>query len=921
MKRIALISCVILGWASMAVAQSRLSGQIFEKVAGREEPLPFVTVLEVGTNNGTRSDFDGKFSLILEPGTHQVRFSSVGYKEIIKEYVIQPGEQKKIQITMEENNVGLEEVVVEAKLNQASENILIQQQQESEVITQSMGAKQMERVGVSDVAHAATKVSGVAMKSQQLYVRGLGDRYNVAQMNGLPIASPNPELKVIPLDIFPTKVVDNIGINKVFMPENYADYSGALINIRTKDYPEKGFLKMSVSGSYNTRSTFRNFRKTDGGGNDFWGFDDGSRALPEEINNQIIYRPTPSDQNSSPFTTGFGFTEGNAPMDFSASAIGGNTYKLGETKKLGIVASLSYDNKFTFREGIYKNLNTQYEPRVDYDYINYGFSTNTAGMLNLSLELNKKNSLRYIFMFVNSSDDELAEYEGLNRDQGNELFIRRSTYRQHSLMTNQLLGTHTLNKKETWDMDWAFAYAAARSDEPDRRQLVYQEIAEGEYAFNSLDAANNNRFFSELDEKEWSARGGFHHGFQKNEETDKFRGDIKFGGQFKTKERDFHGRQFNYDMDPIWNGTVVDVDRPDDYITDENIESGLIHIIEQPNPSGKYSADLTVSAAYALVDYDLSQKLNMAVGGRMEISEQNVYYKKLQDPYASPFKVSTLEAIDFFPAIHMKYTVNEKSNLRFAASQTISRPEFKEMAPFLYVEIFGGSQILGNENLTNAYNYNVDVKYEIFPGLGEMVAFSAFAKYLEKPIERVVTSNSTQLYSFINTDEAYVAGVEFEVNKRLGEFGDTTSLWSRVTVGGNISLLYSQINIVDNSLTLNTNSKRPLQGASPYIANADVNYDFEINKVKSRLTLVYNVFGSRIYSAGSNGAGDIYERPVNTLDVLFKNRLTPRLSLDFSFKNILDPEIKREQETDGEPVLVHSYHAGSRMGVGISYRF
>ena len=907
-------------------SQTAIRGKLIDAATG--EPMLFANVGIKGTTIGAISDFDGNFSLesqSLTTAAYDVQFSFVSYEtKVIEGVKVVAGQVTNLgEIKMESAAEQLQVVQVEAKVNKQSENVLMMEQKDADVITQAIGAQELSRKGVSDVASGLTKVSGISVVSgnTQMFVRGLGDRYNSAMLNGMPIASPNPELKVIPMDIFPTDVVENIGVSKVFLTDRYADYAGASIDIRTKDYPEEGFVEVGVKGEFNSQATGKNFKHGDKGANDFLGFDDGLRALPGEIESDPFYKPSRSDQAQEPFNSSFKVSQKNAPLNTGANIIAGKTYHL-KNQKLGVLTSLSYDNDYNIYNGIYRVLNSQYEKRTDYEFNSYVYSTNVSGLLNLSYEINSKNRLRYVMLYVHSSEDDLSEYYGYNRDQGQNFLTRRMTYHEHGLLTNQLLGNHEFNKR--LDFEWAGSYAQARSNEPDRKQLVYMETPSG-FLYNSIDRINNNRFWSSIEENEISGRGAFNYKFagQGSEDDKTYKGKVKFGSDFRTKSRDFNARQFYYDLNPdYFNSMLVNPNTPESEINDDNFSNGNIYVAEQPNPSYVYSASLNVMAFYANADYDLTERLKVGLGVRFELSNQTVKYKKLSDLYSGPFRKATLESADIYPNLNFKYALNEKSNLRAAASKTISRPEFKEMAPFLYEEIFGGMQIQGNANLQNAYNYNFDLKYELFQNRGEMFATTLFTRYLDNPIERIVESSSSKLYSFQNADKAYVVGVEFELTKQLSNIIGQEGFWSPMSIGFNTSLLYSRIQLDKTGSTINTNDVRQLQGASPYLVNADLNYLWRHNDVtKTTFTLTYNVFGPRIYSVGVLGAGDIYERPVNTVDFIVKNQINKHFKLDFAIKNLLNQEVLRKQETGSEPIVVNSRRRGVTAGLTLGYIF
>ncbi|WP_187696406.1 TonB-dependent receptor domain-containing protein [Xanthovirga aplysinae] len=930
MKKLYISTLLFFIIGSAIAGSGKISGIVYEEINGKREPLPFVNIIAVGTQTGVTTDFDGNYSLNLDEGSYELEFSFIGYQAQKRSITINSGDNITLEVKLEADTKVLEDVVITGKADRQSETVLLLEQKKAAVITQNIGANELSRKGVSDVATGLTKVSGISMVgSRQLFVRGLGDRYNNAQLNGLPIASPDPDLRIIPLDIFPTQIVKNIGINKAFNSQMYADFSGGTFNIETKDYPEEAFLVASAGTSINTNTTFRPFKQ----------MNDTQLKLPSEISSTDLFKPTSGSE--LPFSTDFSYNTKNAPINSNFSLSAGNTLTL-FGQEIGFLVAGKLSNNFQYRNGTYKNLRSDGSPIVSYDFENFGEETKASGLANLYYEINPNHSIQFNSIYLRKTTDNLLENTGFTQD--DRVFTRRSTYRIHQLLNSQLSGKHDeLFGNAALNLSWGGSFAIAKSDEPDRRQLVYKkdQMDNGEEGFYFLnrDEAFNHRFFSKLREEELNGRVEVNYDLRKLE--NKFPLKATLGFQTRKKDRNFSARKFNYDLGPIGKDRVSFEELENTYLNANDFSDGIITKEDNAEVSidliedrilYPYFAYLDVYATYGAIEIDVvPEKLNLSMALRSEYANQRIYYKEKSATRDDYFQKSQLKGTDFFPALNLKYSLNEKSNLRFSSSKTISRPEFKELAPFFYNPSFGSFETIGNPNLKNGYNYNFDLKYEIFPQDQELLAISIFGKYLKDPIERVLVATSVTQVSYANSEMAHVGGVEMELNKRLGSFIGEENALANLFISMNASLLYSKVKLSDtnnddnaqggsNTSVINTNKERALQGAAPYLFNFDLSYPLRIRNSETTISTTYNVFGKRVFTAGGNGAGDIFELPVNTLNLLLSTNFNEKIKVGLSFKNLLNPDIIQEQEILGkENVITNSYKKGREIGLSFSY--
>jgi len=902
--------------------QFTLTGNVTGKIDDVDEPIPFANILIKGTEKGASSDFDGKFILQLKKGTYILVISSVGLdtKEVEVE-IIDKDVSLPIELTSSSTTIKTFTVIDRAVGGSVAMDI--NETKGADGLQSVIGSEKMEKTGASSADDAAKKVVGLSVVgSGNVYVRGMGDRYNSAYLNGLPIASPDPDKKVIPLDLFPTNVIKSMAVKKAFLPNLEGDFAGGAMDISTKDYPSEKVFKISLGTGFNSQSLGRQRMTYEGGRLDYLGFDDGTRSIPVAIANQEAFRSTEGDaqlfaNNLNPV---FKTTLPNSSFGLFA----GNQYELKNKKsKVGFLLTLNHSNDNRYSFGKYRVINTQEDIQIDYDFEDYTTSTSSSAMASVGFDINENHLISYNFLYVNTSEDQTKEVYGSHWDYARNVYARRFTFKQNNLMNNQLSGSHFLMKDNKLRVNWSAALNNANSTEPDRRQLVYfydDKENTDDYTINATDRIENHRFFSFLKERQFTAKLEAKYIFKYNTENVEDGSKLAFtaGGMIKRKNRDFDFTQYVYDLNLSSNS--LDVLNPDGYINPNSHEAGEFSIQEALNPASAYLATQNINAVYGFVDYNITPKFELIAGARLELSDQKISYLDQTQP---DFKrINRIVSADVLPSLILKYQPNDTNIVRFSASKTISRPGFKEVAPFQYTELFAGATTVGNPELVNGENYNFDLRYERYPRLGEFMAVGVFYKQLINPIEKTMEVATNQLQSFRNAGNATVAGLEFEYTKSLSFLAKSdTSFLKFVSLGVNATYLYSKVTFDPEANLAQTNSERALQGASPYLINVDLAYSRTLKKdLKVNASLSYNVFGRRIYNVGIYGLGDVYELPVNSLNLVAGIELK-QFSFGVKAKNLLNQDIRFEQETPNDPILINSTRRGVFTSLTVGYKF
>ncbi|MEZ4737800.1 MAG: carboxypeptidase-like regulatory domain-containing protein [Flavobacteriales bacterium] len=928
-----LLTC-FLGFSAVA-QKGTIAGTITSNENGKIEPMPFVNVVIKGTTNGASTDLDGKFSFSADPGTHIVLVSFVGYEQSEQSVTVTEGGTTHVDFELKGQGIDLGEVEVVTVVNREREAVLLMERKESTDLVQNIGAQELKKKGATDVAEGVQKMVGLStVGGKYVVVRGLGDRYNAAYLNGLPLPSPDPDTKVAPLDIFPTSVVGSINVTKGFTPELYGDFSGGAVDIRTKRATGENILQVSLGGGMNTQTTFRDFTTYNGGGKDFWGRDDGTRAVPAGV----LGQGATINGEKLKFPTNFNPTTRTASPDVNFGLFGGTSVSLGAETKLNFLATANYRNENRYRKGSVRVINTANEALIDYKQESWQFNTQTSALAALSLDLGKNHTIGVTSTWVNLSSDDVRLSYGEHFDYEDDVYARRFTYRQNTMWINQVAGEHRFGRSDRLKIDWAGAMSTADAVEPDRRQLVYlyppgTENETENFQFNAIDRLENQRWYSSLSEEETSARAGLTYRILQKETADGMQPIllVRTGAQMKRKTRSFGYDIFSYDVGGVnaANPSGIDADLPDSYLNNTTYQEGLFSIRNVTGPEADHYIRQDINAAYLSAEYDVVPgKVKLLGGARLEDADQLIVYREQSDSYLQPRRAARILSTDVLPFAGVKIDLNEQNILRANASKTISRPGFREMAPFEYTEYFAGVKNVGNPNLQNGQIYNADLRFERYPNVGELLAVGVFGKQLIDPIEKVALATASgQLQSFRNTGTANVLGIELELVKNIGGLlGTDSTFWNDLSLGLNTTFLYSQITI-DGALddgqgpsTVLTNSSRPLQGASPYLLNADVSYGRKISdKVNGTLTLAYNVFGRRVFSAGANGLGDQYELPVGMLNAIARADIGKRWQANLTVRNVLDARVRIEQETPNGTSLINDYRTGANISMGLTY--
>lgn len=856
------------------------------------EPLIGASVLVSGTNNGTITDFDGNFSIEVSDKSVLV-ISYVSYKTI--NVSVKNLENNFVDVLLEPDNEQLDEVMVVARKNNETAVALLKERQKSSIPIENIGSRDLSVKGISNVQEGVKKITGISVASAgQIIVRGLGDRYSITTLNGMPIASPNPDNKLIPLDLFPTSTVKNITVSKVYDASSFADYSGAHIDIATKDHSGEDFFNVSVSASGYANTVGRNFYEMNRQGTLFTktGLDKNAKILDSKSFSDYSMK-------NDVFRTSFDVERRKALPAFGGNASWGHNFDFANNNKLSVLASLSLSNNLSSMNNAFvKTLEASNGTVLsNFDYDAYTNELKIAGLASVIYSFREQDRIGYTMFYARNAVNEYMTRTGFD-DDGHNLVGINDVLHIYTLQNHQLDGIHYIG--DNWNINWKASYSDTESDEPDRRQVMFELMDNGSLTLFKRNRQETMRYFGELGESEFVGSLTAEYNYGKNNK-------LNIGVAYKDKNRDYVGIRYYYNL-KNYNPVISDIYSMGGIINQSIIEDGTISLDRKKQPKDTYDAANKIIAGFVTTDFYPIEALLLNVGVRYEYSRQFVNYFTDQ----SVASRRDLNKHDIFPALNVRYLFKDRNNFRLSFSRTVTRPSFIEMAPFAYQESYGSAQIRGNENLKNGYNYNIDLRYEIINTNGDMLSVTGYYKYLESPIERTqrLAGGATE-HSFNNAEDGLAAGVEVEIRK---------TLINSLVIGANASYMYTNVVLPEGGAY--TNTTRALQGASPYLVNADITYSPELkNGQRVNIALLYNLQGPRIQSVGVSGLGDVTQLPLHTLNFVAGYKINEHFNISIKANDLLNRDVVFEQDIPqtGGKMEVERFKTGTNFEIGFTY--
>ena len=925
------ILALLFSLASFA-QKGRISGKVTNQ---KNEALVGVSIEISGAFSGmVRSDVEGRFSFPAETGKkYTLSFSYVGYqKKIVDEISLSAATEQNLDIVLDQEVKTLGNVTVTSSANRGtakgeSVNALIAFQKNTNTVASVISGEAIRRSPDKNTGEVLKRTPGASLQEGKfLIVRGLAERYNMALLNGVPLSSTEPDRKAFSFDLIPANMIDNIVINKAFVPELPGEWAGGLIQVNTRDIPNKNFFNIQIGTGFNTQTIANPFQVYQGGKLDFLGIEDGTRALPSTYTTKSQF-----DALSAQAKTEMGkqfenvwnptIQNGVNQLNSQLQVSGGFTSSKG-TRKLGGIFGLTYNRTARLLKATNSGFNFigngAFTP--DFDFADDRFSNDIllGALGNLTYQMDNYNKISLKTIFNINTSDYTTLRTGLEGN-GNTLLDSARGYelgfRQNTFWNTQLSGEHQILPNNKLKLKWNGSFTLLDGFIPDQRRLYYlknNSSASNPYVAllsNVLSQKSGNRFYQNLNDYIYSGGADLAYSFDAfgSKQT------LKGGYMLQIKDRLFDAKPFSIYLPR--DNAALRLLSPDKIFAPANFGDGSVTSTNFAFDAIKgnlyrYLANTILNAAYIQFDNQFGNKLRVIWGVRMEDYDQLVGSVKTSDPRYNYSRVR-----DWLPGLNATYKVNNLTNLRFSASQTVVRPEFRELANFQYYDFELNAAVQGFPLLQRTKVTNLDFRYELYPSAGEVFTAGVFYKYFDKPIEMVynfVTGGASS-FNFANPDYATAFGVELEFRKKL----DFSTALKNFTIQANGSYIYSRVE--DATLSLD----RPLQGQSPYLVNASILYDHE--KSGFSATLLYNQIGRRVTFVGSQDQPDIYEstRPVFDFQVTKKlagNKAEFRLNI----QDILNRRLYFYQNPDGNTRLNKStdpFRLSRQFGTNISLVF
>lgn len=928
---------------------AKITGKVTDKKTG--EALIGVTIIVQGTGKGAVTDVEGRYAVAITPGTYTLDFKYIGYAtKSISEVQVKNGSATSLDVIMDEpKSKDLKEVVIRGSWKQESLASLYSYQKNNASVSDGISSESIKKSPDRNTGEVLKRVSGASIQDNKfVIVRGLSDRYNSTLVNNTPLPSSEPDRKAFSFDIVPANLIDQIIINKTATPDLPGDFSGGIVQLKTKDFPAARTLEINYGMSFNTLSTGKDFYGSKKGNMDYIGFDNGLRKLPSAFpasrEDFVNLNRDQRFQVSKFFNNTWGVEKrGNVFPAQNLQLIYGNSYKLKNDYNFGALVSVSYRNSATINEQIRNDFNEiDYNntgkglPLFEYNDKVYRFNTSLGGLANFAIS-HKGHKIAWKTIYNQVLDDNYTARTGIF-DQD---FLQRNLQfevSQKSLLNTLLEGEHRLGPNNA-KLTWTASYSRTQRDQPDLRRLYYSKaIADADnknvdYEANVPQVATPStagRFFSNMTETIYGGALNYQQPFKIAGQTQT----VKIGAWKQFKKRDFSARVLGYvkaDYEQF-NTNLLKLSS-DKIFADENINNSGFILDEITEPRNKYDATGDLTAGYFMFTNEVWKKLKLIWGVRFERYEERLNTRDNSGPIQVRNSYN-----DFLPSINLTYAVTDKANIRASYSSSIARAEFRELAPFPFFNFETGTVLIGNPLLKRTKINNFDVRYEYFPSSGQIISFSGFYKRLSDPIELFINSGSTaasKTMSYINAPKATVYGGEMEIRQNLGLINQGSAFFKGLTAYVNLGLIKSEVDF--SSLKLATiNDRRPLQGQSPYLINGGLQYanadnDFLVNVLYNRIGRRMSVVGFGQFIDGKFRADypDIYEAPRDLIDIqiskkIMRNKGEVKLNVNDLLNQAANfyQDLNNNKKYDrGNDQLINSIRYGTNVSITFGYKF
>lgn len=817
----------------------------------------------------------------------------------------------------------LEGVTVTGTYRRGGQALYLDEERYAPVVAEAIGAEQIARTGDSDAATTLKRITGLTLVDGRfVYVRGLGERYSSVTLNGAPIPSPDPTRRVVPLDLFPTDLLDGIVVQKAYTPDMPGEFGGGAVQLRTRDVPTKFFARVSGTLGYTQNTTFADGVGYNGGGSDWSGHDGGARSMPDSLaaalGGEFLREQSPlsPDGATSVQLERYGEDLAHSGFDTHTRTLGpnggfyaalGNSFSLSDKIRFGFMGAARYSQSWEHNEEQRNAYNTSNSGLVLTDHLVVDDSRrqiDASAFFNLGLDLGRQHRLSATSLLLRQTEDRTQIFDGREDEQDARITTLRWT--ENQLFAQQFAGTHHFPEAHDIAVDWQYTWARATRNEPNTRRYRYDYEPDGHLLFSQRSDSNLIRF-SSLDDhqRDLSVKSKLPFDFSDGSTLE-----LQAGVEKIQRDRDAAVRSFSYRAvgsdarDPsILDGSLDEIFSP------ENIGPDGFVLGEATLPTDNYFAKQNLTAAFIGLDSTIAMKYRLALGMRHERNDQDVTTFSLSNPTAPPV-IASEDAHDHLPAAAFTWLYSDTTQVRASYSQTLSRPDFRELSPAAFLDPVLDVFTIGNPSLRTTHLINYDLRWEYYFSPIESMSFGAFLKDFDNPIEKTRLPGSGTLLTLENAKSARNYGLEFDVSKGFDFVADWPGFrtihgdWANWYVAMNYARIRSRIRLDPESSSFQTHLDRPMQGQSPYVTNLQIGH--RAGDGSSEATLLYNLSGRRIAEVGVAGQPDIYEEPFKQLDFAYRHMLDAAWSFKLRLRNLLNPKVRYTQGS----LPVRTYHRG-----------
>jgi TonB-dependent receptor len=931
--RLTFIALLII---SLSFGQSKgtIKGIITDKEANNA-PLPFANATIKGTSINTTTNENGEYILKIEPGVYKIEFSFIGYENVEVPVTVKDGAIVEVNISLGSGGYQLKDVVIQNVRRKNTESALVLEMKEAKQVISAISAEQMKKGTDNNAAEAMQRVPGVTIvNGRYVMIRGLSQRYNNVLINNALAPSTEVDLRTFSFDLIPTQALDKLVVYKTGSANIPGDFAGGIIEVTTSENT-KEFTKAQIGFGFVNGTTFNDYLQSEGSNTDFLGFDNGFRQLPSSFPSTSVLQASGRSSQlrvdaAHSLQNNFDTENSTAFLDTRVSIGLGRNFNIGSvrvnsTNIFGQSTQYQYFQRsfnryFTLNEG-------QDRPQDWLDYLDetHAKKSRITILSNWNFKFNDKNTIKFKNLFNQIGQNETIIRNGYNYQQGPDNIYKNYalSYNQRFIYTGQLEGIHKLDEKNK--LDWVIGFNSVNDITPDlRRFRTFRDINSSNPNFTIIDPPSSNlfdnsRYFGES--KEFNVGNGVNYTYT----LERIKGDVEFapiklkaGYYVDYRSKEFNSRYFSY-LVPGYVSTDRAIELKNlplsDVFNNQNVNATDGWVIEEgTRPIDSFSGTNLYGAGYVMAELPLG-KFDVTAGVRLEHNVQNLNAK-------DDFEDKSVEKATTFvlPSLNVAYALNEKNLLRFAYSRTLNRPEFREIAPFLFYDFIYDRGIEGRP-LEVATIDNFDLRYEIYPRKGETMSFGLFYKSFKNPIELVaqITTEQPQFF-YKNADKAQNAGVEIEFRKSFSELFSSPFL-QRFSTNINAAYIVSEVNLGN---VTSQQADRALQGQSPYIINVTLGYEDKDKGLSANL--IYNRFGDRIDTVGDNLFPTIYELSRDNIDFTISKDIK-NITVKLGIQDLLNSPYRlfedsnRDEKINSRDNVVSNFKRGTMFNLDLTYNF